>query len=184
MCSSDLFPSHDICDGNQSLFNPMSIDTKLRFYNELIRVGFKEIEVGFPAASDIDFKFVRKLIEENLIPQNITIMVMTQARKDLIEKTVEAVKGCKQVIVHIYNATAKPWREVVFGMTKTEVLELIDTHVKYFKSLTDNITDTKWILQYSPETFSSTEPEFALEACNAVARSCLWNDKNRGFRIN
>lgn len=172
-----IWLSTDLRDGNQSLFNPMSIDTKLRFYNELIRVGFKEIEVGFPAASDIDFKFVRKLIEENLIPQNVTIMVMTQARKDLIEKTVEAVKGCKQVIVHIYNATAKPWREVVFGMTKTEVLELIDTHVKYFKLLTDNITETKWILQYSPETFSSTEPEFALKACNIAISAWQTSDK-------
>lgn len=171
-----IWLSTDLRDGNQSLFNPMSIDTKVKFYNELIRIGFKEIEVGFPAASEIDFKFVRKLIEENLIPDDVTIMVMTQARKDLIQKTVEAVKGSKQVIIHIYNATAKPWREIVFGMTKSEVLVLIDTHVRYFKSLTDDITNTKWILQYSPETFSSTEPEFALEACNTAIRAWETSD--------
>ncbi|RTL11426.1 MAG: 2-isopropylmalate synthase [Neisseriaceae bacterium] len=172
-----IWLSTDLRDGNQSLFNPMSVEAKTKFYAELIKVGLKEIEVGFPAASDIDYKFVRKLIEENLIPDDVTIMVMTQARKDLILKTVEAVRGCKRVIVHIYNATAPAWREIVFGMSISQVMDLIATQVSYFKQLTDGISDTKWILQYSPETFSSTEPEVALEACNTAINAWMTNEE-------
>lgn len=160
--------STDLRDGNQSLFNPMNIETKLRFYNELLQVGFKEIEIGFPAASEIDYNFTRKLIDENLIPDDVTIMVMTQAKKDLIEKTVQAVAGARRVIVHIYNATAKAWREIVFGMSIEQIMELIASHIDYFKQLTDKIPETQWILQYSPETFSSTEPAIALQACNTA----------------
>ena len=168
-----IWLSTDLRDGNQSLFNPMSVETKTKFYAELIKVGLKEIEVGFPAASEIDYKFARKLIEEDLIPDDVTIMVMTQARQDLILKTVEAVRGCKRVIVHIYNATAPAWREIVFGMSVSQVMDLIATQISYFKQLTDNITDTKWILQYSPETFSSTEPEIALDACNTAINAWM-----------
>ena len=178
-----IWLSTDLRDGNQSLFNPMSVETKTKFYAELIKVGLKEIEVGFPAASEIDYKFVRKLIEENLIPDDVTIMVMTQARQDLILKTVEAVRGCKRVIVHIYNATAPAWREIVFGMSVSQVMDLIATQISYFKQLTDNITDTKWILQYSPETFSSTEPEVALEACNTAINAWMVS-KERPIIIN
>lgn len=160
--------STDLRDGNQSLFNPMSVETKLKFFNELIRVGLKEIEVGFPAASAIDLAFVRKLIDEDLIPADVTIMVMTQARKDLIDKTIAAVSGCSRVIVHLYNATALQWREIVFGMSVAEVMELIDSHVGYLKELTDNLPETEWILQYSPETFSATELDVALQACNTA----------------
>jgi len=169
----------DLRDGNQSLFNPMNVEAKMKFYNELIRVGLKEIEVGFPAASDIDYSFTRKLIEENLIPEDVTIMVMTQARKDLIKKTVESVKGCKQVIVHIYNATARAWRDIVFGMSVEQVMELVDTHIAYFKEITDQIPDTKWILQYSPETFSSTEPDVALKVCNTAIKAWGTNRKRK-----
>lgn len=172
-----IWLSTDLRDGNQSLFNPMSIETKMKFYDEIIRIGFKEIEVGFPAASDIDFKFVRRLITENKIPDDATIMVMTQARKDLIHKTVESVRGAKRAIVHIYNATAKAWREIVFAMTVEQVMELIETHVAYLKELTDKYPETEWILQYSPETFSSTEPEVALAACNTAIQA--WGVKEK-----
>lgn len=161
-----IWLSTDLRDGNQSLFNPMNIETKLKFYNEILQVGIKEIEVGFPAASDLDFKFVRKLIEENRIPDDVTIMVMTQARKDLIDKTVMALHGAKRAIVHIYNATAPAWREIVFGMSIEQVSELVKNHISYFKQLTDNQPQTEWILEYSPETFSATEPEVALAICN------------------
>lgn len=161
-----IWLSTDLRDGNQSLFNPMNIETKLKFYNEILQVGIKEIEVGFPAASDLDFKFVRKLIEENRIPDDVTIMVMTQARKDLIDKTVMALHGAKRAIVHIYNATAPAWREIVFGMSIEQVSELVKNHISYFKQLTDNQPQTEWILEYSPETFSATEPEVALTICN------------------
>ncbi len=163
-----IWLSTDLRDGNQSLFNPMNVETKLKFFNELVRVGLKEIEVGFPAASAIDLAFVRKLIEENLIPSDVTIMVMTQARKDLIDKTIVAVRGCPRVIVHLYNATAPQWREIVFAMSVTEVMELINSHVGYLKELTDKLPETEWILQYSPETFSATELEIALQACNTA----------------
>ncbi|MDD3266587.1 MAG: 2-isopropylmalate synthase [Burkholderiales bacterium] len=166
-----IWLSTDLRDGNQSLFNPMNIETKMKFYNEIIRIGFKEIEIGFPAASEIDYNFARKLIEENKIPDDVTIMVMTQARKDLIKKTVESLKGAKKAIIHIYNATAKTWRETVFGMTVSQVMELIETHISYLKELTDQHPETQWILQYSPETFSSTEPEVALEACNTAIKA-------------
>lgn len=172
-----IWLSTDLRDGNQSLFNPMSVETKTKFYAELIKVGLKEIEVGFPAASEIDYKFVRKLIEEDLIPDDVTIMVMTQARQDLILKTVEAVRGCKCVIIHIYNATAPAWREIVFGMSVSQVMDLIATQVSYFKQLTDNIPETKWILQYSPETFSSTEPEVALDACNTAINAWMVSEE-------
>lgn len=172
-----IWLSTDLRDGNQSLFNPMSVEAKTKFYAEPIKVGLKEIEVGFPAASDIDYKFVRKLIEENLIPDDVTIMVMTQARKDLILKTVEAVRGCKRVIVHIYNATAPAWREIVFGMSISQVMDLIATQVSYFKQLTDDISETKWVLQYSPETFSSTEPEVALDACNTAIKAWMVSEE-------
>lgn len=178
-----IWLSTDLRDGNQSLFNPMSIETKMKFYTEIVRIGFKEIEVGFPAASEIDYNFVRSLIEEDKIPDDVTIMVMTQARKDLIQKTVESLKGAKKAIVHIYNATAKTWRETVFGMSVPEVMQLIETHVSYLKELTDQHPETQWILQYSPETFSSTEPDVALLACNTAIQA--WDVSNaRSMIIN
>lgn len=163
-----IWLSTDLRDGNQSLFEPMSVETKINFYHELIKVGFKEIEVGFPAASDIDFQFVRRLIDENLIPDDVTIMVMTQAREDLIAKSVEAVKGAKKAIVHIYNATAPAWRDIVFNMSVEQVMQLIHQQVSYLKQITDTIPQTQWTLQYSPETFSATELPVALEACHVA----------------
>ncbi|MBX9866335.1 MAG: 2-isopropylmalate synthase [Burkholderiales bacterium] len=174
-----IWLSTDLRDGNQSLFNPMSVEIKTKFYTELIKVGLKEIEIGFPAASDIDYKFMRKLIEEDLIPDDVTIMIMTQARQDLILKTVEAARGCKRVIVHIYNATAPAWRDIVFRMSIDQVIDLIARQVNYLKQLTDKMPETKWILQYSPETFSSTEPEVALEACNTAIKAWMVNSERK-----
>lgn len=163
-----IWLSTDLRDGNQALFEPMNVDTKIAFFEQLIRIGFKEIEVGFPAASQLDFEMVRRLIEEDRIPDDVTIMVMTQAREDLIARSVESVRGAKRAIVHIYNATAPVWRDWVFGMSVEQVMGLIRHHVGYFKQLTDAIPDTQWTLQYSPETFSMTELEVALQACNTA----------------
>ncbi|MES2611090.1 MAG: 2-isopropylmalate synthase [Pseudomonadota bacterium] len=160
--------STDLRDGNQALFEPMNGERKMRLFQELVRIGFKEIEVGFPAASQTDFDFVRRLIDENLVPGDVTLMVMTQSRADLIERTVEAVRGAPRAIVHLYNATAPAWRRIVFGMNVTQVMEFIDQHVSHLKRLTDAQPGTQWTLQYSPETFSATELEVSLRACQTA----------------
>jgi len=163
-----IWLSTDLRDGNQSLFEPMNAERKLALFSELVRIGFKEIEVGFPAASQIDFDFVRKLIEENLIPDDVQIMVMTQSREDLIARTVEALQGAPRAIVHVYNATAPAWRRIVFGMSVPEVMQLISHHVGYLKTLTDARSETQWTLQYSPETFNLTELDVSLQACQTA----------------
>lgn len=160
--------STDLRDGNQALFEPMGGERKMRFFQELVRVGFKEIEVGFPAASQTDFDFVRRLIDEDLIPADVTIMVMTQSRPELIERTVEALAGARRATVHLYNATAPVWREVVFGMDVPQVMDLIASSVGLLKRLTDARPDTQWVLQYSPETFSMTELAVSLQACQTA----------------
>ncbi|KRC29406.1 2-isopropylmalate synthase [Acidovorax sp. Root219] len=163
-----IWLSTDLRDGNQALFEPMNGERKMRLFQELVRIGFKEIEVGFPAASQTDFDFVRRLIDEDLVPQDVTLMVMTQSRADLIERTVEAVRGAPRAIVHLYNATAPAWRRIVFGMNVTQVMEFIDQHVSHLKRLTDAQPETQWTLQYSPETFSATELEVSLRACQTA----------------
>ena len=160
--------STDLRDGNQALFEPMNGERKMRLFKELVRIGFKEIEVGFPAASQTDFDFVRKLIDEQLVPDDVTLMVMTQSREDLIARTVESLKGAPRAIVHVYNATAPAWRRIVFGMSVPQVMDLISHHVGYLKTLTDEHPETQWTLQYSPETFSSTELEVSLQACQTA----------------
>ena len=165
--------STDLRDGNQALFEPMNGERKMKLFLELVRIGFKEIEVGFPAASQTDFDFVRRLIDEDLIPEDVTLMVMTQSREDLIARTVEAVKGAPRAIVHLYNATAPAWRRMVFGMNVTQVMQLITHHVGYLKQLTDARPETQWTLQYSPETFSATELHVSLKACQAAIAA--WN---------
>jgi len=183
MTKAPIWLSTDLRDGNQSLFEPMNAERKMLLYKELIRIGFKEIEVGFPAASQIDFDFVRRLIEEELIPDDVHIMVMTQSREDLIARTVDALKGAPRAIVHVYNATAPAWREIVFGMTVPEVMQLISHHVGYLKTLTDMHPNTQWTLQYSPETFNLTELDVSLQACNTAIRA--WNVRaGRGIIIN
>ncbi|CAM3680088.1 2-isopropylmalate synthase [Paracidovorax anthurii] len=160
--------STDLRDGNQALFEPMNGERKMRLFEELVRIGFKEIEVGFPAASQTDFDFVRRLIEENRIPEDVTIMVMTQSREDLIERTVQSVQGAPRAIVHLYNATAPAWRRIVFGMNVSQVMAFIDHHVSFLKRLTDAQPATAWTLQYSPETFSATELDVSLRACQTA----------------
>jgi 2-isopropylmalate synthase len=165
--------STDLRDGNQALFEPMNSATKLRLFKELVRIGFKEIEVGFPSASQTDFDFVRSLIEEKHLPDDVTPMVITQSREELIEPTVRSLKGAKRGIIHLYNAVAPAWRELVFGLTIPQVMDLIKHHVGVVKKYTDQQPETEWILQYSPEVFSMTELEVSLEACNTAIRA--WN---------
>ncbi|MFC7461021.1 2-isopropylmalate synthase [Hydrogenophaga defluvii] len=168
LTQAPVWLSTDLRDGNQALIEPMDAARKLRMFELLVRIGFKEIEVGFPAASQTDFDFVRKLIEEDLIPADVTIQVMTPARAELIERTVEAVAGARRVIVHVYNAVAPVWRRVVFGLEVPQVMQLVDEHVGLVRRLTDARPDTEWVLQYSPETFSLAELEVSLEACETA----------------
>jgi 2-isopropylmalate synthase len=163
--------STDLRDGNQALFEPMSRETKKRLFRTLCAVGLKEIEIGFPSASETDFLTARDLIEQNLIPDDVTIMVLTQAREELIRRTVESVKDAKRAIVHVYNATAPVWRKVVFGLTVPEVMQLVSRQVSLVKQLTDELPETKWGLEYSPEAFSMTELAVSLEACNTAIRA-------------
>jgi 2-isopropylmalate synthase len=163
--------STDLRDGNQALFEPMSRETKKRLFKTLVGVGLKEIEVGFPSASETDFQTVRDLIEQKLVPDDVTLMVITQAREELIRRTIESLRGARRAIVHVYNATAPVWRRVVFGMSVPEVMQLISKQVGLIKTVTDAQPETEWVLEYSPETFSMTELAVALDACNAATRA-------------
>ncbi|EHN8924022.1 2-isopropylmalate synthase [Enterobacter asburiae] len=164
--------STDLRDGNQALAEPMDSARKLQFWDLLLGCGFKEIEVAFPSASQTDFNFVRQLIEENRIPDDVTIQVLTQAREDLIHRTFESLRGAKQATIHLYNATAPLFRRLVFGMEKAQVVELATRSTRLIRQLCEENPDTRWQYEYSPETFCFTEPEFALEICEAVAE--IW----------
>ena len=159
--------SVDLRDGNQSLIIPMSLDEKIEFYKTLVKVGFKEIEVGFPAASDTEYALLRKLIEENLIPDDVTVQVLTQAREHIIKKTFEALDGAKNAIVHVYNSTSVAQREQVFRMSKDEIKNIAVDGAKLLLELTEK-AGANYRFEYSPESFTGTEPEYALEVCNAV----------------
>lgn len=159
--------SVDLRDGNQALITPMSLDEKIEFFKELVRIGFKEIEVGFPAASETEYDFCRTLIEENLIPDDVTIQVLTQSREHIIEKTFEALKGCKSAIVHLYNSTSLAQREQVFRRSREEIKEIAVTGAKLCKEFREKY-EGNFKFEYSPESFTGTEPEYALEVCNAV----------------
>ena len=163
-----IWLSSDLRDGNQSLIEPMDAKKKMRFFKTLVAVGLKEIEVGFPSASQTDFDFVRELIEGGHIPDDVTIQVLTQARQDLIERTFESLKGAKQAIVHYYNATAPSFRKIVFKQDKAGVKQIAIEAGRIIKGLADANPETDWRFEYSPEVFSSTETEFAVEVCNAV----------------
>ena len=163
-----IWLSSDLRDGNQSLIEPMDAEKKMRFFKCLVAVGLKEIEVGFPSASQTDFDFVRELIEGGHIPDDVTIQVLTQAREDLITRTFESLKGAKQAIVHYYNATAPSFRRIVFNQDKAGVIEIAVNAAQIIKRLAGENPDTAWRFEYSPEVFSSTETEFAVEVCNAV----------------
>ena len=162
-----LWCSVDLRDGNQALITPMSLDEKLEFFRELVRVGFKEIEIGFPAASETEYDFCRILIEQNMIPDDVTIQVLTQSREHIIEKTFEALKGCKNAIVHLYNSTSLAQREQVFRKNKEEIKEIAVYGAKLCKEYREKY-EGNFRFEYSPESFTGTEPEYALEVCNAV----------------
>lgn len=159
--------SVDLRDGNQALVIPMNLSQKVEFFKLLVEIGFKEIEVGFPAASETEYTFLRTLIEEDLIPDDVTIQVLTQARPHIIKKTFEAVKGAKNVIVHVYNSTSVAQREQVFKKSKEEILQIAVEGAKLLKELTEEAGEN-YRFEYSPESFTGTEPEYSLEVCNAV----------------
>ncbi len=159
--------SVDLRDGNQSLIIPMSLEEKLDFFKLLVKVGFKEIEVGFPAASETEYTFLRTLIEENLIPDDVTVQVLTQSREHIIRKTFDALRGCKNAIVHLYNSTSLAQREQVFRKSKDEIKAIAIEGAKLFNKI-EKETGERFRYEYSPESFTGTEPEFALEVCNAV----------------
>ena len=159
--------SVDLRDGNQALVIPMNLSQKVEFFKLLVEIGFKEIEVGFPAASETEYTFLRTLIEEDLIPDDVTIQVLTQARPHIIKKTFEAVKGAKNVIVHVYNSTSVAQREQVFKKSKEEILQIAVEGAKLLKEPTEEAGEN-YRFEYSPESFTGTEPEYSLEVCNAV----------------
>ena len=162
-----IWCSVDVRDGNQALVEPMSLDEKLEFFQMLVEVGFKEIEIGFPAASETEYEFCRTLIEKNMIPDDVTIQVLTQARPHIIKKTFEAVKGAPRAIVHVYNSTSLAQREQVFKKSKEEVKQIAIEGAKLLKELAE-ADGGNFLFEYSPESFTGTEPEYALEVCNAV----------------
>jgi 2-isopropylmalate synthase len=163
-----IWLSTDLRDGNQALFEPMNRERKLRCFAMLCDIGFKEIEAGFPAASQTEFDFLRHLIDERVIPDDVTIGVLTQAREDLIRRTVDSVIGAKRAIVHVYNATSKVFRDVVFGLPPEGVIEMAVNAVRLIRALTDAHPETQWMLEYSPEHFTATELPFAKQVCDAV----------------
>ncbi|MFT4101063.1 MAG: 2-isopropylmalate synthase [Burkholderiaceae bacterium] len=163
-----IWLSTDLRDGNQALFEPMNRERKLRLFDELVRIGFKEIEIGFPSASRTDFDFARSLVDSGRIPADVTPMVITQLRDDLIEQTVRSVQGARRVIVHLYNAIAPVWREIVFGMTVPQIVDLVVHHIALLRRLADAQPQTEWVLQYSPETFCMAELDVSLAVCNAA----------------
>ncbi|MDP3848253.1 MAG: 2-isopropylmalate synthase [Pseudomonas sp.] len=166
--TAPIWLSSDLRDGNQSLIEPMDAAKKMRFFKTLVAVGVKEIEVGFPSASQTDFDFVRELIEGGHIPDDVTIQVLTQAREDLITRTFESLKGAKKAIVHYYNATAPSFRRIVFNQDKAGVIEIAVQAAQIIQRLAAQRPQTEWRFEYSPEVFSSTEIDFAVEVCNAV----------------
>jgi len=163
-----IWLSTDLRDGNQALVEPMDLERKMRMFEMLVKIGFKEIEVGFPSASQVEFDFVRKLIEEDRIPDDVTIQVLTQARDHLIERTFESLQGAPRAIVHLYNAVAPVMRKVVLGMDEDGIVELAATHARMFKDMAARQPDTQWTFQYSPEMFSGTDLAFSKRVVDAV----------------
>lgn len=162
-----MWCSVDLRDGNQALIIPMSLEEKLEFFKKLVDIGFKEIEIGFPAASETEYEFCRELIERNMIPDDVRIQVLTQAREHIIAKTFEALAGCKNAVVHLYNSTSVAQREQVFRKSKEEIIKIAVEGAKLCAEYREKTTGN-FIFEYSPESFTGTEPEFALEICNAV----------------
>jgi 2-isopropylmalate synthase len=163
-----IWCSVDLRDGNQALVEPMGPERKRRMFETLVKMGFKEIEVGFPAASQTDFDFVRQLVEEDLIPEDVTIQVLTQSRQELIERTFESVKGSRRAIIHLYNSTSELQRRVVFGLDRKGIIDIAVTGAKIVRDLIETVPETEIVHEYSPESFTGTELEFAVEICDAV----------------
>lgn len=160
--------STDLRDGNQALIDPMDAEKKTRFFDLLVKVGIKEIEVGFPSAGATEFDFISGLVTSGRIPDDVTIQVLTQSRRDLIETSFQSLKGAKQAIVHLYNAVSPAWRKIVFGMSRDEVRQIAIEGAKVLRDEAAKQPDTKWIFEYSPETFSTAELDFSVEVCAAV----------------
>jgi 2-isopropylmalate synthase len=163
-----MWCSVDLRDGNQALVVPMSLDEKLAFFKVLVDIGFKDIEVGFPAASETEFEFLRTLIEKDLIPDDVRVQVLTQSRKHIIDKTFEALKGAKKAIVHLYNSTSVAQREQVFRKSKEEIKKIATDGATLMNEYKEKYPETEFTFEYSPESFTGTEPEYAAEVCNAV----------------
>ena len=177
-----IWCSVDLRDGNQALIDPMIVQEKVEFFNYLIKLGFKEIEIGFPAASQIEFDFLRQLVDRRMIPDDVVVQVLTKCREELIDRTFEAIEGCKQAIVHIYNSTSTLQRDVVFHMDKEQIINIAVEGTKMVKERAKNFPG-KIILEYSPESFTGTELDFALEICTAVQKT--WGaDKENPIIIN
>ena len=175
-----LWCSVDLRDGNQALIDPMTISKKLRFWELLLNCGFREVEIGFPSAAQVEFDFARKLIEEDRIPDHVTVQVLTQARQHLIERTFESLVGVKRAIVHVYNSTSKVQRDKAYKMSREEIMTIAVNGARLVKENAAKHPDTEWSFQYSPESFSQTEPEYAIEVCEAVCR--IWQPEN-GQRV-
>ena len=168
LTQAPIWLSTDLRDGNQALIEPMSVERKLEMFQLLVNIGFKEIEVGFPSASQTEFNFVRRLIEENLIPDDVTIQVLTQARESLIRRTIESLQGARKATVHVYNACAPVMRKVVLGMDEDGIVEMAVGQTKLVKQLVAEHPETEWGFEYSPETFSDTELDFSKRVVDAV----------------
>ena len=166
--SAPIWVSVDLRDGNQALANPMSVEQKLQLWQQLVEMGFKTIEIGFPSASQPEFEFTRRLIEDNLIPDDVTVQVLVQAREHLIERTYEALKGVKQAVIHVYNTTSVVQREKVFEKSQDEIKAMAVQGAKWVKQYAEQHPDSQWVFQYSPESFSQTETDYAIEVCQAV----------------
>ena len=169
--------SVDLRDGNQALIEPMDSARKMRMFKQLLKIGFKEIEIGFPSASQTDFNFTREIIEKGLIPEDVTVQVLTQARADLITRTFESLQGARRAIVHLYNSTSTLQRRVVFKLDRAGIVDIAMKGAELIKKLADERPGTDWIFQYSPESFTGTELDFAVEICDAV--TAVWRPSPR-----
>ena len=179
--NAPIWCSVDLRDGNQALIEPMGIEKKLRFFSMLIELGFKEIEIGFPSASETEFNFVRKLIDDNLIPSDVKIQVLSQAREHLIKRTFEATEGAKNVIFHLYNSTSTLQREVVFKKDKAGITKIATEGAELVQKLSEEYSKTDWQFEYSPESFTGTELDYAAEVCNEVNN--IWHKGNKNKTI-
>lgn len=171
--------SVDLRDGNQALINPMGVDQKLEFFDLLVKIGFKQIEVGFPSASDTEYEFMRRLIEENHVPEDVTLQVLCQAREHLIKRTFESLKGCKKAIFHLYNSTSPSQRKYTFNKTKDEIKQIAIDGIRCVKKCLSMSEGTEIQLEYSPESFSTTEVDYALEVCEAVKKEWGCSAENK-----